>query len=125
MKQPYVIPFPQWVDNRGTLVPVEEGIDLPFTIKRVFWVLDQKRMRAGHAHRRGEQVLVPLAGEVAVTIWGEGYPRQTVTLKNRAQGLYLPPGMFLTYSSLPGSVLLVLCSEPWNPDDLIKERSDL
>jgi len=122
---PYVISFRSYTDNRGTLTPVDAKFDLPFEIKRVFWVSDFRKMRANHAHREGTQVLIALEGQVAVSVWGKDLPRYTTLLNRRDRGLVIPPEIFLSYSGVPGSLLLVLCSTPWDPDNLIEERSAL
>ena len=104
-------------DPRGVLVVVEGGIDVPFEIRRVFWIMDvpAEVTRGGHAHSRLHQALVAVHG--ALTVWAEGY---AWVLSNEHEGLYVPPFTRLDmYNWAPGTVLLVLCSEHYDAGDYV------
>ena len=110
MSSPVCITLDAWADRRGKLVAVEK---LPFDIKRAFWLYDLKDWRGGHAHKKCEQLLVAMHGEVWVEAgdW-EGY------LSDPEEGLYVPPG---NHVDLYGkeAVILVLCSEYYDSEDYV------
>jgi len=104
-------------DPRGVLVVVEGGIDVPFEIRRAFWITDVPALvtRGGHAHVRLEQVLVAVHG--AVTVWADDRVR---VLSDTSAGLYIPPFTRLEMRDwAPGTVLLVLCSEHYDAGDYV------
>lgn len=109
--------FPERIDDRGRLVFVEGSIDVPFEIRRVFWITDVPPMvmRGGHAHSRTHQVLVAVNG--ILTVWADG---RTWVLSGEHEGLYVPPLISLEMRDwTPGTVLLVLCSEHYDAGDYV------
>lgn len=110
-------------DLRGNLTAREVGKDLPFSPRRCFVVFDvpSKEVRGEHAHRECEQFLVCLRGSMAV-VCDDGERRQEIVLDSPELGLYLPPMVWATqYKYTPDSMLLVLASDPYDPDDYIRD----
>ena len=111
------LPFPERVDDRGRLVFVEGGIDVPFEIRRAFWITDVPHQvtRGGHAHSRLHQALVAVAG--MLTVWADG---GVWVLSGGGMGVYVPPFTRLEMRDwTPGTVLLVLCSEHYDAGDYV------
>lgn len=89
-----MLSFPSHGDSRGGLVALEEGKEIPFPIKRVYYIyqtVDGVR-RGYHAHKELEQVLICLHGSCKIYI-DDGDRQETVHLDDPSRGLYLGPGM--------------------------------
>lgn len=118
-----VLEWPEHRDPRGALVALEQGGVVPFSIARVFAVYDAPggQPRADHAHRRCEELLVALAGSVRVTL-EDGSQRREFTLDRPTRGVHIAPLTWVRYELEAGSVLLVLCSERFDPEDYVSCR---
>lgn len=107
--------FEAHLDGRGSLTAVEAGRDVPFEIRRIFYVYDvpEGTRRGGHAHRVCEQVLVCLSGYCRVVADGDEF-----NLCGPTKALYVPPGVYLELDGWQaGTVLLVLCSHHYEEED--------
>ena len=110
-------------DLRGHLVARQIGNGLPFLPQRCFMVSEvpSKELRGEHAHRTCEQLLICVSGSVNV-LCDDGEHRQEFTLDTPELGLYLGPMVWGTqYRYSKDSVLLVLASLPYDPDDYIRD----
>jgi UDP-2-acetamido-3-amino-2,3-dideoxy-glucuronate N-acetyltransferase len=116
--------FPEFTDFRGSLTSGEFPTELlPFVPRRWFIVYDapSRELRGGHAHWECHQFLVCVAGSVTVAV-DDGVNRAETLLDRPTLGLHIPPlvwGSQFRYES--DSVLLVLASHPYTPDDYIRE----
>ena len=119
-----MLEFPQHGDERGHLVVVEGMKDIPFEIKRVFYIYgsDANVVRGCHANRRSEFVLINVAGQSKVRV-RDGAGNEAVFSINRPHTwLYLPKMVWKDmYDFSPDSVLLVLSSEPYDADEYIRD----
>ena len=119
-----MLEFPQHGDERGHLVVVEGGKDIPFAIQRMFYIYgsDVGVVRGRHANRKSAFVLINVAGQSKVRV-DDGRGNQAVFFINRPHtGLYLPPMVWKEmYDFSPDSVLLVLSSEPYDPGEYIRD----
>lgn len=107
-------------DARGALVPVELD-SLPFVPRRLFAVADVPAgtVRGGHAHRDGEQLLVCLQGRIDLHL-RRNDEAVHVALPAGGPGLLVGPLIWCEQTYVDeGSVLLVLCSRPYDPDSYI------
>ncbi len=114
-------------DERGRLVVVESEQDIPFEIKRVFYIYgsDPDVVRGKHANRRTEFVLINVAGTSKVRITDRSGTQMTVNLNRPHSGIYLPALIWKEmYDFSPDSVLLVLCSEHYDPDEYIRDYDE-
>lgn len=118
-----IIEFKPKTDDRGTLVPIEEEGDIPFKIRRVFYIYGAPDIveRGGHAHAECEQVIICVVGYTNVTIEEDGESFYYELYQKQNHGIYIPKGVKVTYSSSPFSVALVLASQPYDPEDYIYE----
>ena len=122
-----MLEFPQRGDSRGHMVVVEGGVDIPFEIKRAFYIYgsDAGVVRGQHANRRTEFVLINVAGKSKVKVL-DGQGNEAVFCLNRPHtGIYLPKMVWKDmYDFSPDSVLLVLASEHYDPEEYIRNYED-
>ena len=113
-------------DERGQLVALEGGKDIPFEIKRVYYMYDTgEGVRRGyHAHRSLEQILVCIHGSCWVML-DDGRERKEVPLERPYEGLYIGPGMWREMHDFsPDAVLMVLASELYDEADYIRDYDE-
>ena len=112
-------------DNRGFLSVVEGGIDIPFEIKRVYYLyLVPEVARGAHAHKQLQQLMVATSGSVHVTI-DDGRNKKTFLLDKPWKGLLVAPGMWRTLDDFSGgAVCMVLASEKYQAEDYIRDYQE-
>ena len=119
-----MIEFQQYGDERGHLVVAEGSKDIPFEIKRVFYIYgsDPNIVRGQHANRRSEFVLINIVGTSKVRI-KDGMGNEIVYCLNRPHtGIYLPAMIWKDmYEFSQDSVLLVLASEHYDNNEYIRD----
>lgn len=111
---------------KGNITVVENGSDIPFDTKRVYYLYDVPggESRGGHAHKELYQLLVAASGSFSV-ILDDGTEKRTIILNRPYQGLLIVPGIWRTLDNFSsGSVCLVLASEKYNENDYIREYND-
>ena len=121
-----LIDFPKITDPRGNLTVAQAHTDVPFPIKRAYWVYDVPagECRGGHAHKLCKEVLIALSGSFHVTV-DNGEEQKTVLLNHPYQGLLIDTDVWRTLDDFSsGAVCLVLASEPFDEDDYIREYDD-
>lgn len=114
------------IDPRGNLTVVEQNIDVPFDIKRVYWTYDvpSGESRGGHAHKEQLELVVALSGSFDVTL-DNGHEQETFHLNHPYQGLLIPIMTWRTLEDFSsGAVCLVLASDLFDEDDYIREYDD-
>lgn len=118
-----VLELNEYGDERGNLVVAEgEGRDIPFRIKRVFYMYgtDQTTVRGQHANLHTEFVLINVAGTSKVRIT-DGNEEVIVELNRPRMGLYIPNMLWKDmYDFSEDSVLLVLASEHFDETEYIR-----
>lgn len=118
--------FPPHGDARGQLVAIEAMKDLPFEIKRVYYIYDTlPDVRRGfHAHRNLQQILVCVNGSCKIHL-DNGFETTEVVLDRPDRGLYISNDMWREmYDFTPGAVLLVLASAYYDEADYIRNYDD-
>ena len=113
-------------DERGQLIALEEMIDIPFKIKRVYYMYDTKEgvVRGNHAHKSLEQILVCIHGSCKIRL-DNGKERKIVPLEKPYEGLYVANNIWREmYDFSPDAVLLVFASELYNEDDYIRNYDE-
>ena len=114
---------PTMVHENGTLVPIEASRDVPFDIKRVFYVygVRDERKRGEHAHYKTQQLLICLSGKIEV-ICKDGTREVSYLLESPQQALLVPEMIWdeQVYRS-ESSILLVLANTHYDPDDYIND----
>ena len=121
-----LIDFPKITDPRGNLTVAQAHTDVPFAVKRAYWVYDVPagECRGGHAHKLCKEVLIALSGSFHVTV-DNGEEQKTVLLNHPYQGLLIDTDVWRTLDDFSsGAVCLVLASEPFDENDYIREYDD-
>jgi hypothetical protein len=117
-----IIDLPKIADPRGNLTFVEGGRNVPFEIKRVFYLYDVPggESRGGHAHK----FMVAMSGSFDVIV-DDGEKRRTFTLNRSYYGLYLPRMIWREMANFSsGSVCMVLASEFYEESDYFREHDE-
>lgn len=122
-----LIYFKDLGDERGNLMVIEgEGIDIPFDIKRVFYIYgsDDTVVRGQHANRETEFLLVNVSGKSKVRV-DNGTESTVIELNQPGMGLYLPSMIWKDmYDFSADSVLLVLCSRHYDEKEYIRDYQE-
>lgn len=115
--------FRKFVEDDGNLVPIEGGGDIPFDIKRIFYVygVHDQDDRGKHAHYKTKQILICLQGEVEVTV-DDGYMRKIIILNKKNQAVLIPEMIWDEQRYMTeDTILLVLCNTHYNENDYIND----
>lgn len=113
-------------DRKGNLTVVENGVTLPFDVKRVYYLYDIPggESRGSHAHKELEQLIVAASGSFKVTL-DDGKVKRTFFLNRPYQGLYVKPGMWRDLEDFSsGAVCMVLASEVYQAEDYIRDYDE-
>ena len=118
-----IIDLVKIIDPRGNLTVAEGCKDVPFDVKRVYWVYDVPagENRGGHAHKQCQEFIIALSGSFHVTL-DNGLEQVTVLLNHPYQGLFVDTSTWRTLDDFSsGAVCLVLASETFDEADYIRE----
>ena len=113
-------------DERGQLIALEEFKDIPFTIKRVYYMYDTlpEVVRGHHAHKSLEQILICIHGSCKIKL-DNGMEKKIVPLEKPYEGLYVAHNMWREmYEFSPDAVLMVLASELYDEKDYIRNYDE-
>lgn len=122
-----MLDFNELGDERGSLVVIEGNSDIPFEIKRVFYIYgsDQDVIRGLHANRYSEFVLVNVSGSCNVIIKDGKGNEEIVKLDKPRKGVYLPKMIWKEMVNFSkDSVLLCLASTHYNGDEYIRNYEE-
>ncbi len=115
-----IIELPTFSDERGDLTAINKI--LPFKIKRIFYIYNSKFPRGGHRHKKTTQALICLNGSVEISIQNPN-GQNKILLNSPNKCLVLKPEDWHTMENFSnGSILLVLASEHYDPNDYIYEK---
>lgn len=113
-------------DERGQLVALEEFKDIPFRIKRVYYMYDTKAgiVRGKHAHKKLEQILICIHGSCKIRL-DNGRESKMIPLEKPYEGVYVGANMWREmYDFSPDAVLMVLASELYEEADYIRDYDE-
>lgn len=110
-------------DRNGHITPINNNQEIPFAVKRIFYLYDIPggESRGAHAHKECHQFLVAASGSFEVLL-DDGFTKRQVLLNRPDLGLHIPPGIWaseINFSS--GSICLVLASHEYNERDYIRD----
>ncbi|MFW2490686.1 sugar 3,4-ketoisomerase [Clostridium chromiireducens] len=108
--------------NYGNLTPIEELFDIPFDIKRIYYItkVPQDVSRGFHAHRKLHQVLICINGSVKIKLKNPNEETEII-LNDSSVGLYIGPYVWREmYDFSEDAILLVLASDHYNENDYIR-----
>lgn len=113
-------------DERGQLIALEEFKDIPFKVKRLYYMYDTLPgvTRGGHAHKKLEQILICIHGSCKIRL-DNGVEKKIVPLEKPYEGLYISNDMWREmFDFSPNAVLLVLASELYDNSDYIRNYEE-
>ena len=118
-----IIELPKFLDARGNLSFAENFKQIPFEIKRTYWIYDVPggENRGGHAFRQNEEFIIALSGAFDVVV-DDGKQKNTFTLNRSYYGLYVPSGLWRTMENFSTNAFaLEFGSEHYANEDDIRE----
>lgn len=121
-----ILHLPKHTDPRGNLSFAENFKQIPFEIRRVYWVYDVPggENRGGHAYKENEEFIIALSGSFDV-ILDDGVEKKRFSLNRSYYGLYVPKGVWREIDNFStNSVALILSSTLYDEEDYIRDYSD-
>lgn len=121
-----IIYLPRIQNRAGNITPVTNLENIPFSIKRIYYLYDMPggESRGAHAHKKLEQLVIALSGSFDITL-DDGRNKKSVHLARPYMGLHMLPGMWRDINNFSsGAICLVLASELYDEKDYIREYSE-
>lgn len=121
-----IIELPKFLDSRGNLSFAENFKQVPFEIKRTYWVYDVPggECRGGHAYKKNCEFIIALSGSFDVVV-SDGENCRTFSLNRSYYGLYIPNGLWREMNNFStNSLALEFGSEPYDADDYIRDYEE-
>lgn len=121
-----VLDLPKVVDGRGNLSIIEDYQQIPFSIKRAYWIYDVPGgdERGGHAYHRNEEFIVALSGSFDVVI-RDGEDERVFSLNRSYKGVYVPRGLWRVMRNFStNAVALILASEAYDEADYMLDYDE-
>jgi dTDP-4-dehydrorhamnose 3,5-epimerase-like enzyme len=118
--------LPKIQDSRGNLTFVEGGNQIPFSIKRVYYLYDVPggSERGGHAHKDLQQLIIAMSGSFDVVL-DDGKEKKRIHLNRSYQGLYVCPMIWRELDNFSsGSVCMVLASNLYDESDYYRDYNE-
>ncbi len=121
-----ILDLPKIADGRGNLSIIEQFKQIPFKIKRCYWIYDVPGgcERGGHAYKKNTEFIVALSGSFDVVI-NDGTNEQTYHLNRSYMGLLVPKGLWRVMNNFStNSLALILSDTEYDADDYIMDYED-
>jgi dTDP-4-dehydrorhamnose 3,5-epimerase-like enzyme len=120
-----LIQFPKFENSNGKLAVYENGVNVPFPIKRVFTISGKENdVRGEHAHKKCTQLLICIHGEIRIDC-DDGSNITHYVLNNMSVGLLIPPGVWAKEEyQAENSILMVLCDRCYEEEDYIRDYNE-
>lgn len=121
-----IIELPKILDARGNLSFAEQNNQIPFEIKRTYWIYDVPggEARGGHAFRQNEEFIVAISGAFEVVV-DDGMQKKVFSLNRSYYGLYVPAGLWREMENFStNSLALEFGSMPYDTADYIREYDE-
>ena len=126
MNEPKIIQLPKISDPRGNLSFFENDNQLPFKIRRSYWIYDVPggENRGGHAYKNTEEFIVALSGSFDVVL-DNGIEKKTFALNRSYYGLYVPNLYWREMENFStNSLAMIVSSTDYNADDYIRDYNE-
>jgi hypothetical protein len=118
-----ILELPRIQNRAGNITPIENFVQVPFKISRVFYIYDIPggEDRGAHAHKECHQFLIAASGSFEIEL-DDGAAKRTVMLNRPYYGLHIPPGIWAAEKGFSsGAVCLVLVSHKYQEEDYIRD----
>ncbi len=118
-----IIELPKFLDTRGNLSFAENHKQIPFEIKRTYWLYDVPggECRGGHAYKQNEELIIALSGAFDVMV-DDGKAKKTFTLNRSYYGLYIPKGLWREIGNFSSNAFaLEFGSCHYDEDDYVRD----
>jgi len=114
--------FKKKVDNRGSLIAIDSEFDLPFNIKRIFYITDLDNLERGfHAHKKCEQIVIPIKGSFELSL-DNGKTINKYLLNNNNKGIHIPLFNWIQMSNFSmDCIIMVICSYKYDECEYIRD----
>ena len=111
-------------DNRGTLIAIDAEFDLPFDIKRIFYISDLNKLERGfHAHKKCEQFIIAMKGSFELSL-DNGKTVSEYNLNTNSKGVYIPLLNWIKMSNFSKDcIVMVICSYKYDESEYIRDYS--
>ena len=121
-----LIDLPKIENRSGNITAIENNLDIPFEVKRIYYLYDipSGESRGGHAHVNLQQLIIAVSGSFEFIV-DDGNKKKKISLNTPNKGLLMPSGLWrelVNFSS--GCVCLVLCSDFYDENDYIRDYQD-
>ena len=123
MESPHIIHLPKIEDERGNLSFFENSNQIPFEIKRTYWIYDVPGgcERGGHAFKQQQEFIIALSGSFDIVI-KDGLNEQVFSLNRSYYGLFIPAGLWRHMENFStNSLALVVSSTNYHAEDYIRD----
>lgn len=123
MKEPQLIDLPKFADKRGSLSIIQECVQIPFAIERVYWIYDVPggEVRGSHAFKEQEELIVALSGSFDIVLH-DGEKEIVYSLNRSNKGVLVPKMYWRTLKNFSSNALaFVLADTVYNENDYIRE----
>lgn len=120
-----VFTLPKVHNRAGNITALNNSVDLPFDVQRVYYLYDIPggELRGGHAHKELQQLIIAVSGSFDITL-DDGMNKKTVSLNRPYYGLHVIPGIWRELSNFSsGAICLVLASHVYDESDYIRDYS--
>lgn len=121
-----LIELPKNHSEAGNITAINNGEEIPFDIKRVYYLYDIPGgiSRGGHGHKALRQLIIAASGSFDITI-DDGKVKRTFTLNQPYKGLFLPSGLWRELSNFSsGSICMVMASDEYDEKDYIRDYDE-
>lgn len=121
-----IVELPKITNRRGNLTSITSNTNVPFGVKRVFYLYDIPggESRGAHAHKTCHQFLIAASGAFEVAL-DDGKNKRTITLNRPFYGLHIPPGIWASEQGFSsGAICLVLTSDVYEATDYIRDYNE-
>ena len=126
LKKIKIVELPKIADPRGNLSFFESENQIPFKIKRTYWIYDVPggEVRGSHAFKRSQEFIVSLSGSFDVVLH-DGNKEQTIQLNRSYAGVYVPNMIWRTMNNFStNAVALVVSSTSYDENDYIRDFTE-
>jgi hypothetical protein len=121
-----LIELPAIKNRAGNITPISNNIEIPFAIKRIFYIYDipAGEDRGAHAHKECHQLLIAASGSFEIEM-DDGVNKRKIALNRPYYGLHILPGIWAAEKEFSsGAICLVLTSHKYDANDYIRDYSE-